>query len=203
MQICVAGCHTNVGKTYTSAMLCSVLKYDYFKIIQAGLPKDSEVIKKFSPNTSIYPEGILLQTPASPHIGMKVENISYDGLKISLPPSKNLIIETAGGLYTPIDSKNCMIDFIQEHKLQTILVGSHYLGSINHILLSINALKNKNIKILSLIISGDIDEEMDDFIKKQVDIKIIHLPFYNEANLNEIKNSFKEALKKSFNTSFC
>lgn len=198
MQICIAGCHTNVGKTHTSAMLCSILGYSYFKIIQAGLPKDSEIIKKFSPNTFIYPEGILLQTPASPHIGMQIEKISYDGLKIPIPTDKKLIIETAGGLYTPLDSKSCMIDFIQHHQLQTILVGNYYLGSINHILLSIEALKNKHIKILGLIINGDIDKDINDFIQNKAGIKCINLPFYNQSNFPTIKKDFQEVLEKLF-----
>lgn len=100
MQICITGCHTNVGKTYVSAMLCSILGFEYFKIIQAGDPKDKDLVTHFSPLCKVS-EGIALRTSASPHIGKRLENAKYNGLFIPLPKSRNLIIEIAGGLYTP------------------------------------------------------------------------------------------------------
>ncbi|STP12519.1 dethiobiotin synthetase [Helicobacter mustelae] len=66
MQICISGIHTNTGKTHASAMLCKILKYDYYKLIQAGNPKDSQKILQFSPQTTIHKEGYFLKTPASP-----------------------------------------------------------------------------------------------------------------------------------------
>lgn len=194
MQICVAGCHTNVGKTYTSAMLCASLGYDYFKIIQAGMPKDCEIIASFAPHSKIYPEGYVLQTPASPHIGKKIEKANYNAKEITIPQSKNLVIETAGGLYSPIDEKYCMIDFISHHHLKTLLVGGYYLGSINHILLSIEALKNRNMQLMGLIMSGEQNKDFDNFISEYAKVKILHLPFFDKSNFETIKKDFKQAL---------
>ncbi len=89
MQIFIAGSHTDAGKTSVSAALCYAFKLDYFKLVQAGTPTDSQRIQALTPTTKIHPSGITLQTPASPHIGMQKENVHYDGLKIPLPKSEN------------------------------------------------------------------------------------------------------------------
>ncbi|PZT48427.1 dethiobiotin synthase [Helicobacter valdiviensis] len=180
MQVFIAGSHTDVGKTSVSAALCYGFELDYFKLIQAGTPTDSQKIATLCKNTKIYPQGQFLKTPASPHIGMLKENINYEGLKIPLPNSNNLLVESAGGLFTPLDFKYCMIDYAKEHKLSTILVGGYYLGGINHILLSIHALKSYGIELLALIISGEQNPKMDQFISQYAGVKIAHLNTYQE-----------------------
>lgn len=180
MQIFICGSHTDAGKTSVSAALCYAYGFEYFKLIQAGIPTDSHKIQELSPKTKIHPQGILLKTPASPHIGMQRENIKYNGLEIPLPHSNHLLIESAGGLFTPLDSKMCMIDYLEKYRLPTLLVGSYYLGGINHILLSIEALKQRNIEILGLIISKEQNPQMDDFIQNYTQIKIAHFHTYTK-----------------------
>ncbi|MCE3038002.1 dethiobiotin synthase [Helicobacter anatolicus] len=199
MQICISGIHTDTGKTHTSAMLCSILKYKYFKVIQAGLPKDSDKIKTFDSDIQTYPEGFFLKTPASPHIAKKLEQAVYKGLSIQIPLESNLIIETAGGLFSPLDETSFMIDFILKNKLPTFLVGKYYLGAINHIFLSLEALKSRNIKILGLIINGEKNPEIDDLIYQHTKIKPIHLPFFNQKNFLSIKEDFKTELETILN----
>lgn len=194
MQICISGIHTDTGKTHASAMLCSILGYKYFKIIQAGLPKDSDKIKSFDSNIQTYQEGFFLKTPASPHIGKKLEQANYKGLSLPIPLESKLIIETAGGLFSPLDETSFMIDFIHKHQLPTFLVGSYYLGAINHIFLSLEALKSRNIKILGLIINGEENREIDDFIYQHSGIKALHLPHFNQENFLSIKESFRSIL---------
>ncbi len=194
MQICISGCHTDAGKTHLSSILCASLNYDYFKIIQAGEVRDASLVQHYcqiakSKNT-IYADGIFLKTPASPHIGKKLENKTYNGLDIPLPESKNLIIETAGGLYTPIDEYHTMLDYMKKNNLPTLLTGRYYLGSINHILLSIEALKSKNIQIMGLVISGEENKDFDSFISSYADIKIIHLKTFNSNNFHIAQKDF-------------
>lgn len=133
----------------------------------------------------IYKEGISLATPTSPHIAKIRENIYYD--KIPLPQDENCLIELAGGLYTPFDERCCMIDFMRENPAATVLVGRYYLGCINHILLSLQALKQANIKVLCLVMSGkdstqdDLTNEsvlIDRFISDYALVPIVHLPFF-------------------------
>ena len=196
MQIFIAGSHTDVGKTSVSAALCYAFKWDYFKLVQAGVPTDSQKIQTLTPKTKIYPSGITLQTPASPHIGMQLEKISYEGLKIPLPKSENLLIESAGGLFTPLDKQKCMIDFLSTSKLPCLLVGAYYLGGINHILLSLEALRARKIPILGLIISKEQNNLMDTFIESYVKIKIAHFKEYHnqatfEANAEKLKKEMQ------------
>lgn len=107
--------------------------------------------------TKLHKEGIKLATPASPHIAKMRENLQYSGLEILLPSlSKNphCIIELAGGVYTPLDETHCMIDFMRENPRECVLVGRYYLGCINHILLSLEAIKKANINALCVVMSG-------------------------------------------------
>ena len=133
----------------------------------------------------IYKEGISLATPTSPHIAKIREKIHYD--KIPLPQDENCLIELAGGLYTPFDEKCCMIDFMRENPAATVLVGRYYLGCINHILLSLQALKQANIKVLCLAMSGEKSKRndlandndlIDKFISDYMGVPIVHLPFF-------------------------
>ncbi|EAK9999038.1 dethiobiotin synthase [Campylobacter lari] len=172
MKIYISGIDTDVGKTYLSARICKELGFDYFKLIQAGMPKDSEVVAEFSPKTKIFKEGVFLQTPASPHKGRILENLNYKAFDIQIPQSDKLIIELAGGLFSPLDDEKTMIDYMSVFKYPTILVAKDYLGSINHTLLSIEALKQRDIKILALILKTQ-DTFSKDFISKYAKIPII------------------------------
>ena len=176
-------------------MLCSILGFEYFKIIQAGGPKDKDLVTHFSPLCNVS-EDIALRTSASPHIGKRLENAKYNGLFIPLPKSRNLTIEIAGGLYTPLDENSCMIDYISKHSLSCIVVGGNYLGSINHILLSVEALKKRDCEILGVVISGESSGEIERFIREYSGVEIVNLAHYNEENFEIVKSSFEVEIKK-------
>lgn len=154
------------------------------KIYQAKI-NQTKIHKAKIYKAKIHKEGISLATPTSPHIAKIRENIYYD--KIPLPQDENCLIELAGGLYTPFDERCCMIDFMRENPATTVLVGRYYLGCINHILLSLQALKQANIKVLCLVMSGkdstqdDLTNEsvlIDRFISDYALVPIVHLPFF-------------------------
>ena len=196
MQIYISGIHTNIGKTHVSAAFCASFNYAYFKLIQAGIPKDCEVVQSFSKNIEILGEGVFLKTPASPHIGKLKENLNYKGLDILLPARDNMVIELAGGLFSPLDECNCMLDFMRHFPLPTILVGTYYLGAINHIILSINALKQCDIEIICLVMNGEKDSHIDNFIHKYTGINIVHLDTFNTENFYQKILPFKHAMQK-------
>jgi len=200
MKIYVVGIHTDAGKTHFSTAFCKAFNYDYFKLIQAGKPKDSDFVAKFSPKTRIFEEGVFMQTPASPHLGKKLENLSYKGLEIALPQSENLLIETAGGLFTPLDENITMIDYIDAFKYPCVLVGKYYLGSINHTLLSLKALNSKAIPLIALVMMGEKDENFDSFIKSYTKVKIAHLPFFKEEDFNAKSAKFKKEFEPILKT---
>lgn len=149
-QIYIAGIHTDVGKTHFSVAFCKAFGYGYFKLVQAGEPSDSSRIRAFMPDCEVFSEGIYLATPASPHIAKVLEGCEYHALDLAIPCATNLIIELAGGLYTPIDDTLCMIDYMLAYPRPCILVGRYYLGCINHILLSMQALHTANIEVLCI-----------------------------------------------------
>lgn len=195
MQICISGIHTNTGKTHASAMLCKILKYDYYKLIQAGNPKDSQKILQFSPQTTIHKEGYFLKTPASPHIGKQKENAKYHGLSLPIPSAKNLIIETPGGLFCPLDEQNFVIDFLAHHKLPTFLVGKYYLGAISHLFLSLEALQKRKIQILGILLCGEEDLSISSFVKAHTNLPLLHLPFFDRENFAIAQEIFHAQFK--------
>ena len=198
MQIYVCGVHTDAGKTHFCAAFCAAFKYDYFKLIQAGIPTDITFIAKFSPQTKIFKEGVFLQTPASPHIGKRLEKLDYKAFDIKLPQSENALIETAGGLFTPIDERFTMLDYINKCKKPCILVAKYYLGVINHILLSLEALKKREIPLIALVMMGERDESIDEFIKSYTGVRIFHLPFYTTEDFLEKSKNLREQMQKMF-----
>ncbi|EMC2307523.1 dethiobiotin synthase [Campylobacter upsaliensis] len=197
MQIYISGIHTDAGKTHFSATFCANLNYDYFKLIQAGTPKDSDLIASLSPKTRILKEGFFLKTAVSPHLAKIKEKANYQAFSLQIPNNENLLIELAGGLFTPLDEKHTMIDFMQRFQKPTILVGRYYLGSINHILLSIEALKMRQIPILFLAMMGEKEPLQDEFIQNHTQIPIINLNFYNAKNIEneEFKRQIKALLR--------
>ncbi|RDU51936.1 dethiobiotin synthase [Helicobacter sp. MIT 00-7814] len=181
-RLAIAGAHTDIGKSAVSAALCFGFDFAYFKLVQAGKEEDKDIIASLVPQAKIYPNGFTLQTPASPHIAKTIENVEYNGLQIPLPKTSQpllqpLLLESAGGLYTPLDSQNCMIDYLALHKLPVLLVGGYYLGAINHILLSIEALKARGIELLGLVMSEGKEksahaDSFDSFIAQYSGVKI-------------------------------
>ncbi len=188
MQIYICGIHTDAGKSHFAAAFCRHFKYDYFKLIQAGEPTDSELVARLSPKTNIFKAGITLKTPASPHIAMRLENTRFNALSIKIPDSENLLIELAGGLLTPADDKSTMLDFMAQNPKNAILVGRYYLGCINHILLSIEALRARKIPILCVAMmqgeraDGDMDD-IDSFVYGYCGVEVIRMPFSGDGDL--------------------
>jgi dethiobiotin synthetase len=167
--IFVTGIGTGVGKTIVSAILVEKLKADYWKPIQSGDLEDSDTLKVKSlitNNRSVFhPEAYRLTQPFSPHKSAKIDNITIEADKIILPKTDNkLIIEGAGGLMVPLNDRFLMIDLIRQLNAEVVLVSQFYLGSINHTLLSILALKQYNIPIKGIIFNGEEDIDTKKFI---------------------------------------
>ncbi len=189
----VSGIGTDVGKSIVSAILVETLQADYWKPIQSGDLDHSDSIKIqkliSNSNSIIHPEQFKLNTPASPHIAAEIDGVSIQLNDFNIPETNNdLIIEGAGGLYVPINNNKTILDLIIDLKLSVILVASYYLGSINHTLLSINTLKDKNIPIKAVIFSGEPTDSTREVIEKMnPDLHYIDIPKINEINKSEIK----------------
>ena len=171
----VTGIDTNVGKTIVSATLTETLKADYWKPIQTGTEHDTPIVQKLISNnqTKFHKEVYCLKEPLSPHAAAKLENKQIDFDSIQLPKTENnLIIEGAGGLLVPLNEKYFVIDLIQKFDAEVILVVKHYLGSINHTMLSIEALRHRNINLLGVIINGE-ENKLSEEIILQAGVRIL------------------------------
>ena len=155
----VAGIGTDVGKTVASAVLVEALQADYWKPVQAGDVDNTDRMKvqNLVSNTesTFHPERYLLPYPLSPHASAAMAGVEIDANAIQIPEHKTpLIIEGAGGLLVPINYEVLYIDWVQKMQLEVILVSRHYLGSINHTLLSAEALKSRGIPVKGIIFNG-------------------------------------------------
>lgn len=158
--IVIAGTDTDVGKTIFAAALVHAIDAAYWKPLQAGLAgeTDSETIARLSgaPADRILPEAYRLTTPASPHYAAERDSVQLDISRLNPPPTtRPLVIEAAGGLMVPLTRDTLQIDVIAHWKVPVILVAATRLGTINHSLLSIEALKRRAIPILGIAFSGD------------------------------------------------
>lgn len=185
-QLYIVGINTDVGKTHFSAAFCKAFSYTYFKLIQAGSPTDEQRVKELSPHTQILPSALTLRTAASPHIGRKYENLTYNGLHLRIPQSDKLLIELAGGLFTPLDDRHTFFDYILANPRPAIVVGRYYLGCINHILLTLHAIQN--MPILALVMFKDTKDthrdEIDEFVRSYTKIPLVHMQSYTTQSLD-------------------
>ena len=158
-QFIVCGTDTDVGKTLISSFLVRGLNCFYWKPIQSGIEDetDSEYVQRVSQisKKKILKEAYIFSNPVSPHWAAEIDNVTIIKSNLNLPNiDKTLLIETAGGLMVPITRDFLQIDQIKIWNLPVILVCRSSLGTLNHTLLSIEALKKRNINILGLIING-------------------------------------------------
>jgi dethiobiotin synthetase len=191
----VSGIGTGIGKTIVSAVLVEKLKADYWKPVQSGdLDKsDSFAIKNLISNkdSKIHPETYKLSQPYSPHKSAAIDKLNIDPEKLILPQTNNtLIVEGAGGLMVPLTDKFLMIDLIKKLNVPVVLVSQNYLGSINHTLLSIQALKQYEIPIKGIIFNGVKDIYSKEFILQYTEIVLLgHIPQYKEVDKKAIINA--------------
>lgn len=199
MKLFITGISTNVGKTIASAIIVEALEADYWKPIQAGdlENSDSHKIKNYISNdkTIIHTNGFTLNTPASPHLAAELDGITIDLKQIKEPQTKNhLVIEGAGGILVPLNETDCVIDLIK-NDYKVILVSRHYLGSINHTLLTIEALKNRKIKIVGILFNGNKNKSSEAIILKKSGIKFIgrieEEPYFDKNVIREYADLFR------------
>ncbi|GET45317.1 dethiobiotin synthase [Capnocytophaga felis] len=173
----ITGISTDVGKTIVSAIITEALHADYWKPIQAGDLENSDTYKVsrlISNNKTVFhSSSYALNTPASPHLSAELDGISIDIKKIKRPDTDNqLVIEGAGGLLVPINQTDTIADLILPSD-KIIIVSRHYLGSINHTLLTYEALKQRNLSVYGIIFSGKENESSESIILKKTGMKFL------------------------------
>ena len=175
-RIFITGISTDVGKTIAAAIVTESLNADYWKPVQAGdlTNTDSHKVAGLISNekTRIHKSSYELKTPMSPHAAAEIDKLTIDISQIIEPQTTNhLVIEGAGGLLVPLNEKDTILDIIKANYL-VIVVSRHYLGSINHSLLTIDSLKQKGFNV-AVIFSGNEHPSTEDIIIRKTGVKVI------------------------------
>ena len=202
MNIFVTGIDTNIGKTFISAILTPALEAANFKPIQCGDldNSDSHKVSRWT-KAFIHPETHRLKMPTGPHLAASMENKHICLNDIKIPITKNhLIIEGAGGLLVPLNEKDYIIDIPKNFNLPVILVCKSYLGSLNHTLLAVEALKERGIKILGFIFNGNSNPDSEDFLVKRSGVeKLLNVDWeekIDDSVIEKYSSRLKPRLKK-------
>lgn len=199
----ITGIGTDVGKTVVSAIVVEALKADYWKPIQAGELQhtDTHCIEELISNSrsKMFDHSYALQTPMSPHGAAVLDGIYIDLKHIKEPETLNhLVIEGAGGLLVPVNDQETILDMIKDD-YKVIVVSRHYLGSINHTLLTLSQLRSKGIEVSGIVFNGEEHPSTEAIILKmgQVDEigRIDQEPVLDKKVISKYAKLFKSRLE--------
>lgn len=195
--IVITGTDTNIGKTVFAAALASALSATYWKPVQAGLTEetDSQLVARLS-GQPVLPETYRLNTPASPHVAAEIDGVKIENASLQIPQVDGpLIIEGAGGVMVPISRNELFLQVFANWNAPTVLCASTKLGTINHSLLSVSALRQAGCKILGIAFIGDEVADSENTICEMGKVKRLgRLPVLPKLN--------KEALRRAFDANF-
>lgn len=201
-RIFITGISTEVGKTIASAIITEALQADYWKPVQAGDLDNSDSHKVTglisNTKTKIHKSSYELQTPMSPHAAAAIDGIRIDTQKIVAPETENhLVIEGAGGLLVPLNEDDTILDIIMPN-YKVIVVSRHYLGSINHTLLTVNWLKQKGYNV-ALLFSGNEHPTTEQIILHKTGVPLIgridEETDFNKATIKKYAEKFRDVLQ--------
>ena len=170
-RVIVTGTDTGIGKTVFAAGLARALDGFYWKPVQAGTDPegDKETAARLSglPTERILPEAYRLKLPASPHLSARMEGINIRPERLLVPDTPGpLVIEGAGGVLVPLTERFLMADLFVQWKAPAILCARTGLGTINHSLLTVEALRSRGIPIVGIVFIGDGHEENERVVPK-------------------------------------
>lgn len=198
LRFVVSGTDTGIGKTVFSAALTHALKACYWKPVQSGLDEetDSEVVARLGGayRASILPEAYRLKMPASPHLSARLENVTIDPERL-IPPETDgpLVIEGAGGLLVPLTDKLLFADIFARWRIPLILCARTSLGTINHTLLSLEALQQRAIPVHGVVFIGDENRENQRIIADIGGVRSLgRLPHLPEMSAETLHQTFTQ-----------
>lgn len=198
----ITGISTEVGKTVAAAIVTEALQADYWKPVQAGELDNSDThkVKNLVTNdiSQYHDNSFALETPMSPHAAAAIDGVAVTLSKIKRPKTKNtLVIEGAGGLLVPLNDRETILDLIHLGD-KVIVVSRHYLGSINHTLMTIETLKQKGLENIAIIFSGEEHPTTEAVITKMSGATILgrieEEPYFDQNVIREYADRFREKL---------
>jgi dethiobiotin synthetase len=202
LQIIVTGTDTGIGKTVFSAGLTRLLDGFYWKPVQAGLEResDSAVVRRLSGLSAdrVLQEAWALTTPASPHLAAERDAVEIDPWALSPPDVAGpLVIEGAGGLMVPLTRKVLFIDVFAAWGLPVVLCARTGLGTLNHTLLSLEALRRRDIRVMGVALIGDPHIDNERTLAEMGEVSILgRLPRLNRLTSGTLETAFAAAFRR-------
>jgi dethiobiotin synthetase len=200
--IVVTGTDTDVGKTVFCAGLTRLLDAVYWKPVQAGLAgeTDAEVVRRLAelPADRVLPEAWALHTPASPHLAAEIDGVEIEPEALSLPASDRVVVvEGAGGLLVPLTRRTLLIEVIARWGAPVVLCARTRLGTINHTLLSIEALRRRAIPLLGVAFVGEAHAENERIIGSLGKVPVLgRLPHLDPLTPAALADAFARAFER-------
>jgi dethiobiotin synthetase len=201
-RIIVTGTDTGIGKTVFAAGLTRLLDGTYFKPVQAGLEgeTDTAVVRRLSalPTERMLPEVWRLVTPASPHLAAELDGVMIDLQQLTLPSlARPLIVEGAGGLMVPLTRDVLFIDVFAQWGAPVVLCARTTLGTLNHTLLSLEALRRRRIPILGLALIGNAHVDNERTLSEMGRVPILgRLPLLDPLTPQSLQAAFSAAFRR-------
>ena len=194
----VTGTDTGIGKTVFSAALAGALDGYYWKPVQSGLDEetDSETVRRLSGLSAerIFPEAWRLQTPVSPHLSAEIDGVAIDPDALRLPEAdRPLVVEGAGGLLVPLTRQSTYIDVFARWGRPVILCARTGLGTINHTLLSVEALRQRRIPIAGIAFIGEERSDTQAIIAEMSGVPVLgRLPVLDVLTPENLRRAFTD-----------
>lgn len=194
----VTGTDTGIGKTIFAAALTGALQAHYWKPVQAGLDDgaDRDHVARLAgvPADHVLPEAYRLNTPCSPHRAAEIDGVVIDLAQLSLPAARPLVVEGAGGALVPVTRNTTYADVFAWWNVPVIVVARTALGTINHSLLTFEALRARGVSIHGVAFVGDANEDSEATICAMGEVKRLgRLPMLERLDVETLSQAFAEA----------
>ncbi|AXU18835.1 ATP-dependent dethiobiotin synthetase BioD [Novosphingobium sp. THN1] len=193
----VTGTDTGIGKTIFSAALTGALHAHYWKPVQAGLDDgaDRDHVARLAgvPAANVLPEAYRLNTPCSPHRAAEIDGVVIDLAQLSLPHVRPLVVEGAGGALVPVTRNTTYADVFAWWNLPVIVVARTALGTINHSLLTFEALRSRGVPIHGVAFVGEANEDSEATICAMGEVKRLgRLPMLDHLDAASLASAFAQ-----------
>ena len=193
----VTGTDTEIGKTVFSAALTQALGAHYWKPVQAGLEEEGDLsrvakLAALSPDR-IIAEAYRLTTPCSPHLAAQIDGVRIDPDRLALPPQRPLIVEGAGGALVPLNEDLLYADMFARWDLPAVVVARTSLGTINHSLLTLEALRSRGVSVHGVAFIGDAVDDSEATICRMGNVRRLgRLPFLATLDAPSLAAAFAD-----------
>ncbi|PDT78368.1 dethiobiotin synthase [Bradyrhizobium sp. C9] len=202
-RVVVTGTDTGIGKTIFSAGLAGFLGASYWKPVQSGLEEetDAQLVARLAGLAAdrIVPERYRLRKPASPHQSAAIDGLRIDPAALDVPDTggRPLVIEGAGGLMVPLNDDTLFIDMFERWRLPVVLCARTALGTINHSLLSVEALRKRNIDVLGIAFIGESNPESERAICEFGQVRRLgRLPWLSPLAADTLQTAFNASFRR-------